>query len=418
MFSRKLVFTMILCISISIFLNQLTIAQDWPQWRGINRDGLILDYTVPYERPESLSPKWSVEIGTGHSTPLVVGDKVYTFSRQNDKEVAACFKLATGEKLWSIGYPAPYTMNNAARAHGKGPKSTPLIQDGNLYTLGITGILSCFDITNGSRKWQKIFSNQFPKDSPLFGTAMSPIIEGDMLIAHVGGHDKGALMAFDKETGDIKWRWDGDGPAYASPVILEIGSVHQVITQSQNFCIGVSAENGELLWSIPFTTDYDQNIITPVIYKDMVIFSGLKKGTTAYKIINQDGKWQPQQVWHNPKISMYMSSPVLSDYLLFGFTPQDSGSFFCIDANTGETRWTSEGKKGRNAAIVRGEYIVFALTDNSQLIAFTDSSSSFDIMAQYKVADTPTWAHPVIMDSQILVKDETKLLCLTMEGLY
>ena len=154
-----------------------------------------------------------------------------------------------------------------AKAHGKDPKSTPVLYNGNLYTWGITGILSCFDAKTGGRKWQQEFSKQFPKTALLFGTAMSPLVEDGLLIAHVGGHNVGALTAFDAETGDVRWRWNEDEPGYASPIVVGLQGARQIVTQAQNGLIGLSAATGGLLWRIPFTTAYDQNIVTPVVYK-------------------------------------------------------------------------------------------------------------------------------------------------------
>lgn len=406
-----LVFLLIFTLMTSTF----ALSQDWNQWRGPNRNGTLVGFYAPTSRPESLTPKWSVEIGIGYSSPLMAGDKVYTFSRKGEEEVAACYELETGNQVWSKSYPAEYTLNSAARGHGKGPKSTPVFNDGKLYTLGISGILSCFDGATGDLKWQKDFLDEFPKTSPIYGTAMSPMVEGDMLIAHVGGENNGALIAFDKNTGDVKWSWNEDGPGYSSPVIMEVDGTRQIVTQSQKYCIGIDAKDGKLLWKIPFTTDYDQNIITPVIYKGMVIFAGIRKPTIAYKIANQDGNWIAEQIWSNSDISMYMSSPVLSNNILFGFTPKNGGSFFCLNALTGKTLWNSDGQQGTNAAIVQGQGIFFALTDKAELIAFMDFPGGFDIVAQYKVSDKPVWAHPIITNNWVIIKDETNLTCLSID---
>ncbi len=272
-----------------------SLAQDWPQWRGPGRDGVVTSFVAPKAWPDSLKLKWKITVGAGHSSPVVAERKVFLHSRQEEKEVVSCFDLITGKLLWQDSYPAPYQMHPAATGHGRGPKSTPVFYNGKLYTLGISGILSCYQTATGKLRWRKEFASEFKQTSPYFGTAMSPVIDRGLLIAHVGGHDSGALTAFNADTGQVRWRWNGDGPGYASPIIVELDGTRQVITQSQQNLIGVSADKGELLWQIPFTTEYVQNIVTPLLYKQMLIFSGINKGVMAIKISKRGNQWTTER---------------------------------------------------------------------------------------------------------------------------
>jgi outer membrane protein assembly factor BamB len=385
-------------------------AQDWHQWRGTKRDGVVTGFSAPTTWPEALILKWKVEVGEGHASPVVADGKVYLHTRQNEMETASCLRLDTGEVLWREGYPAPYTMNSAARGHGKGPKSTPILHGGKLYTLGISGILSCFDAETGAVKWRKDFSDQFTTTAPLYGTAASPLIEDGRLIVHLGGHDDGALIAFDAETGDVRWRWDGDGPGYTSPIVVEIHGIKQLVTQTQKYCIGVAPETGGILWRIPFTTDYDQNIVTPVLYEQTLIFSGLNRGTMAVNVIKRGGKWATEELWRNPDVSMYMSSPVLGGGLLFGFSHKRKGQLFCLDPRNGATLWTNDGRMGENAAILSAGDLLFVLTTDAEFIIGRRSAEKFEPLARYTVADSPTWAHPVVVGRAILVKDASMLV--------
>lgn len=387
----------------------------WPQWRGPNRDGVAKSVSMPEVWPDSLKLGWKVSAGTGHASPVVVGEKVYLHSRLEGQEAASCFSLDSGRLIWQERYRAPYRMNLAARGHGKGPKSTPVFHNGKLYTLGISGILSCFEAGTGKLKWRHTFSSRFEKTSPIYGTAMSPLVADRMLIAYVGGHDQGALMAFDAETGDVKWRWDGDGPAYTSPIVAVFGGTKQVVTQTQNHCVGVALDTGRLLWSMPFTTAWDQNIVTPVVFEQTVIFSGLNKGTTAVKVTRNGDTWSTEQVWHNAEVSMYMSSPVLCDNLLFGLDHKRKGRFFCLDARTGSTLWTSGGRQGKNAALVGAGDVIFCLTTGAELIVVKQSAREFESVARYSVADSPTWAHPAVLGRQIFVKDSSTLALWRLE---
>ncbi len=198
------------------------VGQDWPQWRGPDRDGIAASLTAPDPFhlspsggtwPPALHPVWRLEVGTGHSSPILAADVIYVLSREGDDEAVRAVDLGSGRVRWRASYPAPYQMNSAATAHGKGPKSTPAAATGRLHTLGISGILSTFDTATGKLLWRRTFGDRHATTSPYYGTAMSPLVDGERLIVHVGGHHDGALMAPDAATGATRWSLDGDGPA-------------------------------------------------------------------------------------------------------------------------------------------------------------------------------------------------------------
>ena len=382
---------------------------DWTQWRGENRDGEA-DVTMPSEWPDALKRVWQVTVGEGHAGPLVLGDRVFVFARQGEQEVASCFDLQTGKKMWAQKYDAPYEMNSAARGHGKGPKSTPVLFFGRLYTLGIGGILSCFDAETGKVVWQHDFVDQFEGALPLYGTSMSPVVVNGMLVAHVGGHDNGALMAFDAKTGNVKWSWAQDGPAYTSPIVATLDGVQQVVTQTQVACVGVDVETGDVLWRIPFITAWDQNIVTPVVFDDLVIFSGLEKGTTAYRPVKGDGGWTAKQVWQNDDVSMYMNSPVLIDGVLYGLAHTQKGHFFALDVKSGKLLWQSKGRQSDQVLMAYVDGMVLNQKENGTLMVMRASKKGFKPVAEYEVADSPTWAPPAVIDNHVIVKDKTDMI--------
>jgi outer membrane protein assembly factor BamB len=203
--------------AVSIITAAPALAQTWPQWRGPQRDGQAA-VAVPSKWADKPDEIWKVTVGTGYSSPLVADGRVYLLSRQGDQETVSAIDLKTGKTLWAQRYPAPYKVHPGASAHGAGPKSTPVLHAGKLYTLGIGGTLSSFDAANGTVVWRHAFDKEFRATSPTYGAAMSPIVEGGLVIAHVGGPDQGALRAFDAATGQTKWSWTEDGPGYASPV--------------------------------------------------------------------------------------------------------------------------------------------------------------------------------------------------------
>lgn len=394
---------------LALMLATLAAAAEWPQWRGPHRDGISNGFKPPAVWPTQLSQVWEVEVGVGHASPLVSGGRVYQFARRGEEEVICCLKLADGKQIWQQSYAAEFVVPPVAATHGKGPKSTPVVAGGRVFTFGISGILSCWDAKTGKPRWQKDFSKQYEKAVPAYGLAMSPVVEDEKCIVFAGGPDKGALMALDVKNGDTLWSCTEDGPGYSSPIVTTLAGVKQVVTQSQKFCLGVDFDDGKLLWKIPFQTEYDQNSVTPVAYEGSLIFSGLNKGVERYSVDKQDDEWETDNTWENKEVSLYMSSPVIHGHTLFGFSHRQKGQLFALDLTTGKTLWTSDGRLGENAALVATGNVVWALTTDGELLAFKAADKQFSQLARYHVADTPTWAHPVILADGVLVKDENKL---------
>jgi outer membrane protein assembly factor BamB len=384
------------------------LAADWPQWRGPARDGrAALPSRAAY--PEALTPAWKVAVGEGHASPLVVGDRAYVFAREGDEEVLQSLDLATGRRLWREAYLAPYTMSPAATAHGKGPKSTPAVAGGRVFTLGISGILSAFDAATGRLAWRKEFSRQYGETSPLYGAAQSPVVDADRVIVHVGGPGRGALTAFDAATGAVRWAWTGDGPAYASPVVATLAGARQVVTFTESLLVGVSADRGELLWKVPFTTPWVQNAVTPIVDGDTVVYSGLDHPVRAVKVVRKGPAYATEPRWENAEVSAYLSTPVLEGGRIYGLSPRKRGQLFCLEAATGRVVWLSDGRQGENAALVAGDGSVFVLTTDAELLVVPQKGDAFAAARRYRVAESATWAHPVVTSEGLLVKDRTHL---------
>ena len=163
---------------------------DWPQWRGPNRDGAVASFAEPKAWPEQLTRKWKVDVGIGYATPILIGNRVFVYSRRDDDETLTALEAETGKAIWQSKYPAPYTMHPAAVRHEKGPKSTPTFANGKLYTLGMSGIVTAFDAATGKQLWQKPAS----VPGPLYGTAMSPLVDRGLVIVHVGSHNQDVTL--------------------------------------------------------------------------------------------------------------------------------------------------------------------------------------------------------------------------------
>lgn len=406
---------LLLSALITVSLAQLAFAQDFPQWRGPNRDGVVTGFTAPATWPVKLKQVWKIQAGAGHASPVIAGQRVYLHSREGDNELVRAFDLATGKQVWQDSYAVPYQMNPAAMGHGKGPKSTPTLSNGKLYTFGITGTLSAYDATNGKLLWRKEYKSQFGNKEPDFGTAMSPLVDRSVLYVHAGGSGNGALLALDANTGAEKWRWNGDGPGYASPIALDALGKRLIVTQSQQNIIGLWADNGTLLWKLPFETAYVQNIVTPIQYKDLLILSGLDKGVFAIRLGYSNNQWTTEQVWLNKEVSMYMNSPVLVGDTLVGLSHKNKGQYFCLDPNTGKILWTSDPRQGENAAMLTAGGLVYALDTDANLKITRATAKGLQPIKSYTVADSATWAHPALTGKRVVVKDAGTLALWAVE---
>ena len=386
-------------------------AQDWTQWRGPNRDGVAAAFDVPAAWPDALQQQWSVEVGSGYATPLLVDGRIYLFVRQAEDEVLLALDPATGETIWRAPYAAPYEMNPATGPHGPGPKSTPAYADGRLFTLGMSGIVSAFDAGDGELLWQVPGT---PVE-PLYHTAMSPVVDGDLVIFHVGGHDDGALTAYDTATGDVRWSWGRDGPAYGSPRVMDIEGVRQVVTYTQTNVVGVDVATGELLWNRPFTTEYDTTSQTPLGYRDILLQSGRGSGVTAYRVLREGDAWTTEDVWHVSEVALHMTNGVINDGMLFGLSHLNSGQYFGLDLETGELLWTGNPRQADNAAILRSGSTLLSLQDDAELLVVNASRTGLDVVTRYEVADSATWTQPTLSGNRLFVKDISTLTLWTLD---
>jgi outer membrane protein assembly factor BamB len=400
----------ILLLVLSLFNAGPILSQNWPQWRGPNRDGVIQDFKAPSSWPEKLKLVWTVPIGSGISSPIVSAGKAWLHTRKEESEIVTCVDLAAGKVLWSKDYPAPFKPNPPAAKMGNGPFSTPILYEGKIYTLGITGILSCFDAQSGELKWRKSFG-EINTSSMFCGTASSPLVDRKNVIVQVGDDRQGALIAFDLETGEERWKWSSGNVSYASPIITEIEGTRQVLAHTNNAIAGVDAENGKLLWQTSFTeSKWGENIVTPLVSGRYLILSNGVQGAAAYQILKTDGKWDTKRIWQNTDIGMYMSSPVIDGDYLFGMSPKRKGVFFCLKISTGEVVWSTKGNEGTNASIVQADDVIFFLTDDANLKIIKKNLAKYEPTANYTVAESSTWAYPVIWNNRILIKDTTNLL--------
>jgi outer membrane protein assembly factor BamB len=380
--------------------------QDYAQWRGQNRDGSASAFTPPAAWPDALTRRWKVDVGEGYGTPLVVGGTVYVFTRRDGDEVMTALDAATGKERWHTGYSAPYAPSQPAAKHGAGPKATPLLHDGRLYTLGISGIVAAFDAASGKLLWR----TPPPAEPPFFGAASSPLIEQGLVIVHPGNY--GPLTAFDAKTGAIKWT-AGDGGFFASPLIVTLDGTRQIVTMTLKSVIGVSPADGAVLWEHPF--EAGSGGPTPVVYGETIIVSAMNAGVMAITPARRDGKWVTTTAWHTKDVGMYVSNPVVIGDLLFGLSHRSSGQFFVLDAKSGKVLWLGPPREAANTAIAKAGDLLFLLNDDAELIVARGNATAITPLKRYTVADSATWAQPAISGNRLFIKDVSSLALWTSD---
>ena len=401
-------------------------AGDWPQWRGPNRDGKVTDFTAPQTWPKELTQKWKTQVGLGDASPALVGDKIYVFTRQGDDEVIACLNAGTGKEVWHDKYAAE-KVTGPGSGH-PGPRSTPAVAEGKVCTFGVGGVLSCLDAGTGKVVWRKD-----SKAWPQFFTAASPIIVDGKCIAFLGGKAKGKgagqgrgeIVAYDLASGDEKWKWTGEGPAYGSPVLITVGDSKQVVTLTENSLIGVDVSNGKQLWKTAYRSRY--NSCTPIVDGQTVICSTVQGGgTVAFKIEKEGDGFTAKEAWKKSKAAGIYNTPVLKDGLLYGLSPSPTGgggrgmqqppnNFFCMNAQTGEELWTDKTQRGQCGAVLDAGLVLLALTSDSNLVAFKPGNKEYTELAKIKVADTETWAYPIVTGNRVFVKDRDSVIAWAIE---
>ena len=389
-------------------------AQEWTQWRGPARDGSVSSKNAPAAWPEALKRTWRVEIGEGYSSPVVAGGHVFVHGRRDPEEIVDSINLADGKVLWQQKYQAEFKKNQYAVEMAKGPNATPLVAGNRLFTLGVTGLLNAWDTATGKQLWTRDFSKSIDTSKLFCGTAASPLIVDGRLVVQVGSDIHGGqILGLNPATGATEWEWRGLGPGYASPVVVDVGGTSQIVALTEGSIVGLEGKSGKELWTVPFPDEWHENVSTPLWTGTQLIVSGTRQGTHAYTLAQTGGKWQATEVWKNPDIAMYLSSPVFGDGLIYGHSSKKKGQFFAIDAKTGAVRWTTEGREGEHASLLLTPQNVIFLTNGADLIVAKRNTPAFAVERRYEVAEGSTFAMPVLLGENILVRDATGLMLLT-----
>jgi hypothetical protein len=401
-------------IAFGLVFAQSAFAQDWNQWRGPARNGSLTVTNAPKQWPAAFKQSWSVEVGEGYSSPVISDGRVFVNARRDPDETVLAINLADGKILWEKKYPAAFKKNQFAVQMAKGPNATPLVDGGRLFTLGVTGVLVAWDTATGRELWKRDFSKSIDTTKLFCGTAASPLLIGGHLIVQVGSDTQGGqVLSLDPATGKDAWEWRGPGPGYASPVSISVGGKTQVVAVTQESIIGLDSQSGKELWLVPFPDEWHENIMTPIWTGSSLIASGTRQGTHAYELKLTSGKWQATEIWHNKDVAMYMSSPVFGDGLIYGHSSKRKGQFVAVDVKTGALKWATEGREGEHASVLLTPEHVLFLTNGAELIVTKRGQSTFAVERRYEIAKSPTWAVPVLLGTDVLVRDASSLRRLT-----
>lgn len=376
-------------------------AADWPQWRGPNRDAKVAGFVAPKTWPKDLTQKWKVTVGEGVATPALVGDRLYVFSREAGHEVLRCLAAADGKEVWLEKYESAGAEGGAKRDFS-GPRGSPAVADGKVVTLGVRGVLVGRDAATGKQLWRK---DDFKGAIPRFQSSSSPLIAGGLVVAQLGGEGGGALVAYDLTTGAERWKWAGDGTAYASPALLAVDGTTAVVAETARKVVALGLADGKLLWETPFAVKgRGYNAATPVADGTTLVYAGDGRGTTAVTIGKKGADLAATPLWTNPDTSVKFNTPVVKGDLVFGLTELDK--LFCLDAKTGKTAWSTgiPGNRGYGTIVDLGPALM-VLTPSAELTVFEPTAKDFRPLAKYKVG-TGTYAYPVVAGNRVFVKDK------------
>lgn len=319
-------------------------SQDWPDWRGENRDGVWeASGVVEQFEKEEIGLKWSVPIGPGYSGPTVSGGRVYVTDRVLDPSQAErvlCFDAQTGEELWVHQYECVYS----GIGYPAGPRASVVIREGKAYALGSMGHLHCLDAATGSVLWKKELTRAYDVDMPIWGIASTPIVVDENLIVQVSGSNNACVVAFHKDTGEEIWRSLGDRAGYSAPVLIEKEGARVVVNWTEHSLSGLDPESGKVFWRIPWTTGSGMSIATPVLYDDHIFVSAFYSGsmlvylgedyTTAEKVWLRCGESERQ----TDALHCVMSTPLIMEDYIYGVDSYGELRCLNLEPETGSGR--------------------------------------------------------------------------------
>ena len=394
----------LLVVSASSFLLPFANAVDWPQWRGINRDGISTEKISPAswgkDGPKQL---WRKEVGTGVSSVVVRGGRLYTMGNKGGMDVVFCLDASTGAEIWRHTYP----QGLDARQFEGGPAGTPTLDGERVYTLSHEGDLFCLAAVSGKVLWSKNLQRDFGGVRQDWGYSGSPLVDGNLVIVDSGGPGA-STVALDKTTGALKWKAGNDAAGYSSPVAFNLGGTRCVAIFKADALVGLNAANGQELWRYRWPMRNDINATTPIVSGDKIfITSGYGTGCALLQV--RPGN--VTEIWRNKNISSQLASPVLVQGYIYGIDGNlGGGKLCCLEFGNGQIKWRQN--IGGGTFIAASGYLV-ALSERGELIVVEASPTNYREVARAQVLGGRCWVAPAVADGKIYCKNNRgSLVCL------
>ncbi|MDX1934422.1 MAG: PQQ-binding-like beta-propeller repeat protein [Capsulimonadales bacterium] len=397
----------------AVLVAPASVAEDWPQWRGVNRDALSKEKGLLSAWPES-GPRllWvGRNLGEGHSTPSVAKGRIYGMGLRGSDEVVWALDARTGKELWATKIADGITLE--AAQGGYGSRSTPTVDGDHLYTLGVGGDLVCMSVANGKLLWKKNLVRDFNGDVPRWGYSESPLVDGEKVVVTPGG-DAFTVVALNKKTGETIWKSQvtgGNGATYSSPILATVGGVRQYIQFLTGAVVGVDAASGKFLWRFDAPACRQGiNCSTP-IYTDSYVFaaSAYGHGGGLAKLTGSGGATTAEQVYFTKQMQNHHGGMVVVGDYLYGF---DNNTLTCLEFKTGKLMWADRSVGKGSVAYADGNLYVRGEQGPVALVA-TDPKAYTEKgrFAQPERSNAPAWPHPVIANGTLLLRDQGNLFC-------
>jgi ubiquinone/menaquinone biosynthesis C-methylase UbiE/outer membrane protein assembly factor BamB len=389
-------------------------AADWPQWRGAGRDNRWPEKGLPERLPAKLEPSWKQPIGGGYGGIAVAGGRVLVLDRQTDPrevERVLCLEAATGKKLWSHEYPVRY----GKMEFGNGPRSTPTVHRGKVYTLGALGHLFCLDAKSGKVLWSRDTVKEFSGRVPTWGHACSLLIDGERAIVQVGGQPGACLVALHVDSGKEVWRSLDDRPGYSSPVVVDTGKWRQLVYFTPQHVVGLEPDTGKRLWSVPFEgIDYDVSISDVVCADGVLLASNYWSGSKAIQLNERGGS--PKVVWEGKALSLLMSTPLVRGKHVFAL--DRFRGLKCIEMPTGKVAWEGKHVTPRDtnpqASLVWvDDERALILNTPGELLLVKLTPAGLEMQGKVSIIGK-TWAHPGFGDGCVFARSDTEIVCVPL----
>lgn len=396
--------------TLAVLVVTVLVGADWPQFLGPQRNGVSTETGVLARWPASGLPLlWQREIGEGYASPVISAGKLILFHRVGDLDTTECLDASTGKAVWRSTYSTSY---DDPLGKGNGPRSTPVIASGRVYTLGPGGQLRCLALDTGKVVWSRDLSRTYQLRPNFFGIGSSPLIEGKRLLLNVGAEEAG-IVAFDTETGKELWRSTDQEASYSSPIAATVDGVRHVLLFTREGLVSLDPENGKVRFAKRWRSRMHAsvNAASPVLLGGDHLFLSACYNTGAVLLkVKKDGV---EEVWKNDEsLSCHFGTPVAVGEQLYGFhgRQEEGGQLRCIDWKTGKVRWTQDGYGCGSLITVGGKLIILGETGKLTLAEATPRA--FTEISSVQALGRPCRAQLALADGLLFAHDGRKVVCL------